>query len=46
MGTVLLQKNNHFSGRGIDVSRLEMGIYFVTVINRKNEKVTAMFSKL
>ena len=45
-GGVLLRKNTHFSDKGIDISWLEKGVYFVTVTNRKNEQVTAMFSKL
>jgi hypothetical protein len=46
MGGVLLKQANYTSGRGVDIIRLEKGVYFATIINNKNEKVTVAFSKL
>jgi len=46
VGRMVLQKTNYLPGSPLNVGNLEKGIYYVEIINRKEERVTKSFVKL
>ncbi len=46
VGRVILQKDKHYPGSSIDISSLEKGVYYITVIDQGGYKKTRVFRRL